>query len=290
MRPRLLFEDIFEPPNETPMLVVLNYSGGVQSHCIARKILRGEMARPPCPFIVVAADPGNEYAGSYEFRDRTFSELSAAGIPALIADGPKMLDDLRNKKADGGSHIDQPANWTEDGGQLPQHCTRHYKIRPMDRCVSEWIKREMGLKRWETNSVERWIGFAWDETNRAGRLRMDDHRQQARFPLIDQRMTRGDVDDWYADTGERKPCRSVCNHCWANGVATFKRIHDTDSKGWETAKEYDETSRDLTQFGVNQNTYCSRTRVSLQTLEDNGFALTGRDADALSCDSGYCTT
>ncbi len=285
---RLLFEDIFEPPNNDPMLVVLNYSGGAQSHCIGRMLLRGEIPMPTCPLIVVAADPGNENVLTYKIRDRTFDEFRERGIPAMIADGPDMLEDLQEKKRGDGRHIDQPANWTADGGQLPQHCTRHYKLRPMDRCVSNWIKSEMGLKRWETNSVERWIGFAWDETRRAAKLRMEDHRQQARFPLIDLRMTRDDVSDWYFDTGEEEPPRSVCNHCWANGVHTFRRICENDPAGWAKAKAYDEASRDLSQFGVRAETFCSRTRLPLAELEERGFEMTGRDADSLSCDSGAC--
>ena len=243
---------------------------------------------PKCPVIVVAADPGNEHKNTYAIRDNTFREFIAKGIPAMVADGPDMLTDLIAKKKHNGRHIDQPANWTADGGQLPQHCTREYKIRPMDRCVTAWIKREMGLKRWNSNSVERWIGFAWDETRRAGKLRLDDHRQQARFPLIDLRMTRADVVDWYHDTGEDEPPRSVCNHCWANGIETFRRIRETDPGGWEKAKRFDDEARDLSQFGITQQTFCSRSRVSLRELEQRAFSLQGRDADVLSCDSGAC--
>lgn len=287
---KLIWPDIFAPPNDEPLLVVLNYSGGKQSHAIARMLLRGELEYPQCPLIVVAADPGNEDRESLIFRDRTFTEFHKVGIPAFVADGPDMLFDLQEKKAGKGSHLDQPALWTESGSKLPQHCTREYKIRPMDRAVSRWIKAEMGLKSWPRHSVERWIGFAWDETQRAAKLRMEDHRQQARFPLIDQQMTREDVENWYLDTGEDEPPRSVCGWCWANGVNTFKRRCETDPDGWEKSKQFDREVRDLSQFGVNETCYCSRTRMSLQELEDNGFQLQGRDADALSCDSGYCFT
>jgi 3'-phosphoadenosine 5'-phosphosulfate sulfotransferase (PAPS reductase)/FAD synthetase len=285
-----MWPDMFSPPNDSPMLVVLNYSGGSQSHCIARMLLRGEIKRPKCPLIVVAADPGNEHVLSYSFRDKTFSELRAAGIPAIVADGPKMLDDLRRRRAECRTSIDQPALWTESGGQLAQHCTRHYKIRPMNRAVAHWIRINLQISRWGTHSVERWIGFAFDETKRAAKMKMDDHRQQARFPLIDMQWTRDDVDDWYESTGEPQPPRSVCNHCWANGVQTFKRIHDTDPEGWQRAVEYDELAADMSQFGVRERTFCSRTRMRLKQLADNGFDVTGSNADAMACDSGVCFT
>jgi hypothetical protein len=160
----------------------------------------------------------------------------------------------------------------------------------MNRAVSKFIKETMGLKKWATHSVERWIGFAYDETKRAAKMNLEDHRQQVRYPLIDMQMTRTDVEDWYGDTGEEQPPRSVCNHCWANGIGTFQRISEQDPEGWDRAKKYDEAARDLSQFGVRQATYCSRSLVPLQTLEDNGFDLNGRDSDILSCDSGYCFT
>ena len=284
---RLLIHDIYEPPNDSPAWVALNYSGGRQSHAIARMLLRGEIEIPE-RFVVVAADPGNEHRLTYVFRDELFAECRERNIPCYIADGPKMLEDLEEKKRGSGNHLDQPANWVGTDGQLPQHCTRHYKIRPMNRAVWSHIYRVTGQRKWPSNSLERWIGFAWDERGRKAGVKLDDHRQQVRCPLIDLRMTKQDVLYWYESRSEPMPPPSVCNHCWANGTDTFSRIHRTDKEGWRKAKRYDSLARDLRQFGVKLETYCSKTRLSLQELEDCDFKVESDGVESLSCDSGHC--
>ena len=285
---QLLIDDMFEPPNPDPFLVVLNYSGGVQSHAIARMMLRGEIETPE-RFLVVAADPGNEHVKSYEFRDRTFEEFAAAGIHAVVAPGPKMLDELKEKKAAGVGRLDTPANFTEGGGQLMQCCTRHYKIRPINRVVFAYLSHHYGIRRGiPSRSIERWIGFSADETMRAGRIKDEDHRQQFRFPLIDLGMTKRSILEWYKRRNEPIPPRSVCNHCWANSPATFRRIRDTDPEGWKKAVEYDELSRDLSQFGVKETCFVSDRRIPLAELEKRGFQGHSEDGDLLSCDSGHC--
>lgn len=240
----------------------------------------------PKKLLVVAADPGSEHKDTVRIRDKTMSDLREMGIHAVVAPGPKMHTDLLERKANGSTRIDSAAYWTEGGGRLMQKCTRHYKIEPMDRVVNAYLKYHMGMKSFPENCVERWIGFAWDEIARCSPMRQS--YQQARYPLIDMRETKEDVINWYKKTGEEMPPPSVCNHCWANGTRTFKRIHDTDKDGWNAAKRFDEDSRDLSQFGVNEKCFCSQTRMSLQELEDNGFEVKSGDASVLSCDSGMC--
>lgn len=287
MPTKLMWDDIYAPPNDSPDLVVLSYSGGAQSHAIARMLLRGELAMPE-RLLVVAADPGNEHRDTYRFRDATFEEFRSRGIPAIVSPGPKMLEDLRERILAGRTSIDQPALWTDSGGQLRQHCTRHYKIRPMNRAVWKWWRENMPPGRIADNAVERWIGFAFDEMHRFKKLnKHEDRRQQFRCPLIDMQWTCARIETWYAETGEEMPPRSVCNHCWANGADTFRRIRDTDPEGWAKAVEYDELSRDMSQFGVREKCYCFRGLVPLRLLGDD--SAEPADVPAWqSCDSGAC--
>lgn len=282
MKQSLLIRDKYAPENSKPLLRVLSYSGGRQSHAIARMCLRGEM---PMPDLVVSADPGNEHKDTYLFRDRTFEQFRAAGVEAVVAPGPKMLDELRELRAGERHRIDNAAMWTESGGQLMQGCTRHYKIRPMDRVViaaaTRKARRTIGNK-----CIERWIGFATDEVHRCRAEK--DRRMYCYYPLIDAGMTRADVERWYQDTGEPMPPPSVCNHCWANSVSTFRRIAETDPEGWEKAKEFDDLSRDLSAAGVREKCFCSATLVPLQVLEDSGFDVKAGGFTEQSCDGGYC--
>lgn len=280
----LLVPDIYSPPNDSPLVRILSYSAGRQSHAIALLVLKGLLPRPD---LVVTADPGNEHIDTYRFRDDMFSRLENAGIPTVIADGPKMLEDLQDRKRNGKSRLDNPPLWTANGGQLTQKCTREYKVRPMDRVVLAFAYKQHG-KKLPDCSIEKWIGFCWDERHRIKPLHKQDRRFQARYPLIDMQWTRDRVIQFYRDIGEEMPPPSVCCHCFANSPATFKRIMETDPTGWEKAKQYDAECRDLKQFGVNEQCYCSATLVPLDELERTGFVVDGCDVSEQSCDDGYC--
>jgi len=291
----LLFDDMYHPPNDDPFLTVLNYSGGRQSHKLARQILRSEI-EIPTRFLVVAADPGNEHKDTIRIRDKTFAEFNDRGIHAVVCPGPKMLDELRTKKCNGSTHIDQPPLW--NSGALPQHCTRHYKIRPMNRVIKAYLRYTLGYEiPWVDTSpgfVERWIGFTWDELNRRRKTlkkwgsEPEDKWQQPRFPCIERCETKADVLRWYEITGEEMPPPSVCGHCPANGVATLKRIHDTDQTCWSNSVEYDGLGRDMRQFGVREKCFCSATRLPLVELKARNFEVVGSDSQDMMCDSGAC--
>lgn len=285
MTQSLLIPDMYEPPNDSPLLRVLNFSAGRQSYAIAKMVLAGEI-KIDAPYMVVSADPGNEHKYTYRFRDHMLSEFRQRGIHAVVAKGPKMLDDLRARKAEGKTRIDNAALWSAPNGQLSQTCTREFKIRPMYREVLKYAYKLFG-RSLPDNSIECWIGFCWDERHRIKPLN-DDRRMQVRYPLIDRRMTKDDILDWYIENQEEMPPPSVCNHCWANGVETLKRIHDTDPEGWKKAVEYDELSRDMTQFGIRSECFVSRTLVPLRELADSGFSISGKSSVEYSCDSGFC--
>ncbi|MCA9130510.1 MAG: hypothetical protein KDB22_25655 [Planctomycetales bacterium] len=156
----------------------------------------------------------------------------------------------------------------------------------MDRVVRAYLLYHMGIKQPKENSVERWIGFSWDEQSRCKPL--SQKYQQVRWPLIEMGETKEDVELWYKMTGEEMPPPSVCNHCWANGTQTFKRISETDPEGFERAIEFDEASRDMSQFGMREKCFVSKTLMPLVELRANGFEATSSDSQALSCDSGMC--
>lgn len=281
---KLMWNDLYHPPNPNPLVRVLTYSAGRQSHFLARLCLRGEH---PMPDLVVAADPGGEHKDTIRIRDKTLAEFRAKGIPADVAPGPKMLDELR-ESVKNQTRLDNMAYWTANGGQLQQCCTRHYKIRPMERWVLQHAYTMHGL-RLPSHSIESWICFAWDERHRVKTTKAD-HRQQLHYPIFCLQMTRGDILKWYERTGEEMPPPSVCNWCWANGTKTFHRIATDDPGGWQNAKVFDMLSRSLINNGVREQCFCSSTLLSLEELEQRNFLVDADTYKHLSCDSGYCFT
>lgn len=282
---------VYSPPNDNPFLTVLNYSGGVQSHALARMVLLG-MLKMPERFLVVAADPGAENPLTYKFRDRTFNEFRERGIDAIIAEGPKMVEDLAKVKKGEATRFDNPPLYTinEKGkvGQLMQKCTAYYKLRPMDRVIRRHLREKYGVRGVKPNSVERWIGFCWDERRRVKPPKVK--YQQFRYPLIDLKMTKSDVLEWYRENNEPVPPRSVCEFCFANGLDFYKKQHAERPDSFNLAKKFDNDIRDLSQAGVKDTAYCSRSMIPLEELERRGFSVdapSGNDDD-LSCDSGVC--
>lgn len=174
-----------------------------------------------------------------------------------------------------------------------QKCTKHYKIAPMDRAIRAMLEKRYGIsrrsKRLPRQCVRKWIGFAYDEVMRITQPRQ--HYIEFQYPLIDMKMTKADVEDYFARNSLELPPRSVCNACFANGLETLKDMRDNRPEDWKQAVEVDRSVRDLRRIGVESEVFVSQTLIPLDVLSANDFAVPGsKDADKFSCDSGYCFT
>jgi hypothetical protein len=285
-----------------PLLTLLCYSAGVQSHAILRMVCDGAIQRPK-RFAVIAADPGMESGVSIAFRDNEAAELcKAANIPFVVAQGPNLYRDVTTLKSTAKTRLDTPPLWTDNGdgtkGRLIQKCTDRYKIQPINRAVRRELYRTWGIP---TNrkgdcalaagSVVRWIGFTADEQGRADNLLKSKYQKFVRFefPLIDRGMSKSDVVAMYLEKSWRIPIRSMCNACPWHGLRSFKDMHDNRPNDWIQAVAVDEAGRDLTQIGVRNPCYVSQTLIPLTELAAMSFELPGVvENDLAQCDSGVC--
>lgn len=286
----------YRPLPGEPLLTVLNFSGGKQSSALLWMVLRGEI-RAPKHFVVLTADPGMENSDTYEYVRDMQQRCAEAGIGAVTVPGPNLYEDLvtlRTRKTD---RLDQPPYWTKSGdgseGRLQQKCTREYKIRPMDRYVRRLLRERFSLgerSQPPQGCVEKWIGFAYDEQ---ARIKLPSAGYQTfAFPLVERRMDREAVEAYFRDHALPVPPRSVCNACFANGLDHLQRMYRERPDDWQKAVEVDEAVRDLSQIGIRDRVFVSATRVPLRELARRGFDVSDvrKDADAYSCDSGYCFT
>ena len=207
----------------TPVLTVLNFSGGKQSSALLWMVLKGVIPRPK-NFLVLSADPGMENSETYAYVERMQKLCAEADIAAYTVPGPNLHQDLVQLKSNKNTRVDNPPYWTlsEKGkvGQLMQKCTIYYKIAPMDRFLRAYMHEHFGIsrhtKRIQHGFVEKWIGFSADEERR-----VKPSRQKYitfAYPLIELGYTNADVLEFYASIGEKPPPRSVCNACFANGT------------------------------------------------------------------------
>lgn len=272
-----------------PRLLVINFSGGVQSTALVHMVLRGEIELPIARenVVVLTADPGMEMTSSYETVREVQALCNAAGLRAYTVDGPDLYEDLtRDPPAD---RLDNPPYFVtkaqgERPGRLRQKCTRHYKIRPMNRAVREEL-RSRGISMRGDNTrgiVEKWIGFPLDEVKRFSLP--ESEYERFKFPLADLRLNKSDVKAWLEREGLPVPGRSVCAACFANTPAFFCRMKDNDPEAWAKAVAVDKAIRKHPGMGANGRVYVSETLRPLEDLVGSEDA----DRDELSCDSGYC--
>jgi hypothetical protein len=91
-----------------------------------------------------------------------------------------------------------------------RHCTRDFKIAPVERKVRELL----GMRRVPKTAgplVEMWIGISTDEASR-----IKPNRRpwiSTRWPLIEAGMSRADCFAWMARHGYPEPPRSACTFC-----------------------------------------------------------------------------
>jgi hypothetical protein len=279
-----------------PLLTVLNFSGGHQSSWLLWEIILELVPRPP-NFVVMRADPGMEDRRTYEYCNMMEVKCLIAGIEIHQAPGPNLYQDLVALPTTRPSRFDNPPYWTKDRktgkrGMLKQKCTQIYKIAAMDRLIRRLLNEKHGIslvtRRPGNRIVEKWIGFTADEADRVEKCVSKQKYVYFDFPLHRRGLAKADTAELYRKHDVPEPPRSVCNACFANGVQTFKEMHDERPEDWAQAVAVDNAVRDLTFMGVNDEVFVSSTLLPLEELARRGFVIDDDGDEDGSCDSGHC--
>jgi len=216
---------------------VWSCGGGVQSTAIAALIVSGRL---PVPDYAAIVDTNRELSSTWKYME----EVTA---PALLKVGCVLhrIDkrDFATVDLFGGKDGDSlliPA-FTDSGdgvGKLPGYCSNEWKYRPLQR----WLRKN------SVNSAQMWMGISTDEMKRAS---FPTGAWTKRYPLIEQRMNRGDCMALVTQKmGWPEPPRSSCWMCpnhtqvewrdikenhpsdWRKVVAFEKHIQKTDPHAW----------------------------------------------------------
>ena len=214
--------------------------GGVQSTAIAALIILGLIEKPN---LAVIADTERELW-------TTWAYLDSVTAPALREIGVKLHRVKKSKYATvdlyGGKDKNTlliPAFTTQDGqGKLPTLCSNEWKLRVLQR----WATREHGVK-----AATLWMGISTDEMNR---VQLPKGKWEKRYPLIEQKMNRGDCLALVKSMGWPEPPRSSCWMCpnhrqtewqwqkekvsadFAKAVRFEREIQKRDPHAWLTAE------------------------------------------------------
>lgn len=274
-----------------PICTTLSHSGGAQSQWILELVLLG-LLPVTTDFLVTNANPGMENIETYLYVARMKERCAKAGIRYVTAEGPNLWLDGTQGKAQGMNHFNTPPLWTKNRitgkkGRLRQKCTGFYKIQPMRRALRQHLNERHGvsLKTKRIPQVETWIGFASDEAHRCSDS--DVKYVTNRYPLIELGLTKAQITTAYLTKGIPKPPMSVCNACYANGLAYFKAMSDDRPDDFEKACQFDDSIRDLRCYGIEDECFVSATLIPLRELEQMDFNV-GEKQREYQCNSGVC--
>lgn len=276
-----------------PILTTLSYSGGKQSHALLEMVLRCEIDMPE-PFLVLNADPGMENENTYPFVDKMRARCAAVGIPFKTA-RTTLCYDLTTFKERGLTRLDQPPYWTRNRvtgkvGRLKQKCTRYYKIAAMRRMLREHLRDAFGISLVTKRipKVVQWIGFSADEKERAYGEKFSVKYIELAYPLIDMGLTKEKIVEWYRTSGVSQPPPSVCNACFANGLAFFEDMYINRPNDWDQAVMVDDYIRDMRQIGIEDECFVSASMIPLRDLPDRDFLRGTPEGKKFQCNSGVC--
>jgi 3'-phosphoadenosine 5'-phosphosulfate sulfotransferase (PAPS reductase)/FAD synthetase len=186
------------------MNIIWSYGGGTQSAAIAALIVQGEL---PKPDIAVIADTGREAATTWDYLTEVIQpalDFDIHIIPhSFEGRGYNTVDLYAGKDKDTLliPAYTSAANGHREG-MLRKYCSHEWKTRPLRRFC-----RDQGI-----DGGDMWIGFSTDEMERC---RVYDSGEKWRhiYPLIDQRMNRGDCIAMVERMGWPTPPRSACWMC-----------------------------------------------------------------------------
>lgn len=194
------------------MIRVLSLGAGVQSTTMALMAAHGEIG--PMPDCAIFADTQGEPKAVYthlaQLRERLPFPVHIVTAGDLWASATRVRRTRDGQRTYIGTAI--PVH-LEEGlrrGIGQRHCTRDFKIVPIERKVRELAGLPRVLKRHGV-IAEMWIGISADEAQR-----MKPSRRswiKARWPLIERDMDRLDCIDWMRGHGYPEPPRSACTFC-----------------------------------------------------------------------------
>ncbi|QPC44035.1 hypothetical protein HW532_15845 [Kaustia mangrovi] len=267
-------------PVEGVSLRALSLGGGVQSTALALMTCHGVVG--PRPDVMIFSDPGDEASLTMRHLDWLEAEVTRQTNGQMrcirTSKGERLSDSIRRRaRGRNGVRKDGEPNrfvsapfFTANGGQGRRQCTREFKVEPITK-----VQRELlGFKprqRIPPRSCEIWIGFSTDEVVRAGPSfeRWTVHR----FPLLEERMSRWDCEQWLRRHGYPVPPKSACVFCPYRSNAEWRWLKEHDPEAWNEAVEIDRLIRNTP--GMKHAEYVHRScvpldEVDLSTAEDRG--------------------
>jgi len=245
-----------------PRLRIISLGAGVQSTTLALMAAHGEIA--PMPDCAVFADTGWEPTAVYRHLAGLTRELPfpvhVVSAGNLRADAIAQTNTLGQRFAAVPWFTLSPAGHR---GMGRRQCTNEYKLRPIQRKVVELLggRRSCG-------GAEMWLGISLDEAMRVKPSRVG--YIVNRWPLVEQRLNRGDCMAWLQRHGYPVPVKSACVGCPYRSNGEWRALTPAE---FTDACEVDRAIRDQPGMRGRQYMHASRrplAEADLRTAGDRG--------------------
>lgn len=236
--------------------------GGTQSCAIAALIIEGVL---PPPDLAAIADTGYEQSTTWDFLERVIQPRMPFEIVRVPASKFATVGLYGGKNKD---TLLIPAFTNQSGeiGKLPAFCSNEWKRRVIER----WA-RAKGVK-----GGEFWIGFSTDEPQR---MKLNQPgKWTERYPLVEQRMNRGDCMAAVLRVFGEYPPSSSCWMCPNHTNEEHRKVRERPDE-WSLLIKFDRAIREK-----DPNAFLHPDCVPIEEadLDDRNESLFTR------CESGQC--
>lgn len=192
--------------------VYMALGAGVQSGTLAEMIAEGELAPPD---VCIFADTGDEPQYVLDYVEYITPRLAKVGVPVITVSAGNLVEDAMKPDQ---RFAAIPVFTLIDGkvSRLRRHCTREYKIEPIEKWVRQHLSSQGKAKLTKDHKirldkevkVECWLGLSLDEI---ARLKPNPSWWiENQWPLVDLRMSRYDCKQWLFKHGLPIPGKSSC--------------------------------------------------------------------------------
>jgi hypothetical protein len=264
---------------------IISLGAGVQSSTMALMAAHGEIT--PMPDCAIFADTQSEPRKVYEWLAWLAPKLP---FPVITVTAGCLRNEIMAATR-GEQRMDaRPPFFVEGGGMLRRQCTQDFKLAAIQKKTRELlglVKRQRAPK---VVSVIQWIGISTDEVGRMkpSRLPYVEHR----WPLVENRMSRGHCIEWLQATVGRVAPKSACTFCPYHDDAAWLGMQLNDPESFADACTVDAAIRNgVSKGGKSLSTSRWFVHRTLKPLAEVDFAQrTGQSQQSMFGDEceGMC--
>lgn len=280
-------------PQETIWRVIC-LGAGVQSSALYLLVLDGEIDLEQV-HLAIFADTAGEPADVYSHLEWLKSQATESHHPKIhVASKGNLLQDALHGRWGSGLAPSLPV-WLADEtgkcvGTAARHCTRDYKIRAISTAIRSQVLGLPKYGRWPAgNRVIQYFGISIDEAGRAPRIRNRVHAEsggkcEARFPLIDEEMTRADCKLFLSKRVSHEVPRSACKWCPYRSDKGWAKLKQQPAE-WAEIVQVDHSLRTgaACSNGLTHTPYLHK---SCKPIDEVDFSQSDQDDFAVDCEGG----